>query len=340
MLVRPINDQEIEKWELFVEDNPTIAWQSYHWNTVVSKHYHTKFFPLAAFNNDRICGILPLYAVQTIKKKIKLISVPYAVGGGLYADNSEAEKALLDAAISLYQTQSAQQVILKQYKHKIQGPLRTDANFYNRELDLTVGPDRIYNNFEEINKAKIEEGEKYKLSLNYPTKDIDRFYRLLLQHHRLCGIPCVGKKWIEDLIQFGMYNMALLRSDGKVVAGTLVKEHKLSVSFPFTSIPDFSERSIMFAYNLYWLLLKKFSADGKAIFHSGRIPNNNDTFSYRLGWNGNKNNYYYQYYPDTSGTSEFGSKRGRKRQVVSAIWKRLPAGLTAIIGPQIVKYYP
>lgn len=340
MLVRPIENSEIEKWEQYVEDKPTIAWQSYYWSEVVKSHYKAEFFPLAAFDDGRIVGILPLYKVRTLRGKPQLISVPYAVAGGIVADDFAVEKALIDAAINLYKEHQANRIVFKQYKYKLSGPLRTDDNFYNRELDLTRGIDHIFANINAANKANIEKSDGLDLKLNHPSNDIDQFYRLMLLHHKNNGVPCVSLNWIRDLIDFNMYSIALLRHNGKTVAGTLVKAHKQTVSFPFTSLPDDSDRSNMFAYNLYWRLIRKFTREGKAIFHSGRIPKNNETNCYRLGWGGVKNMYYYQYYPDGGGASEFSTKRGRKRQLISAIWRRLPLSLTGLLGSKIVKYFP
>ena len=62
-------------WESYVEERPTIAWQTWEWANVVKKHYKVKFFPIAAVNNMEICGILPLYQLDTIFNKNVLISV-------------------------------------------------------------------------------------------------------------------------------------------------------------------------------------------------------------------------------------------------------------------------
>jgi hypothetical protein len=340
MECRKIKTSEIEKWEDYVENNPTIAWQSYYWSEVVSRHYSVDFFPIAAFNGNDICGIMPLYAVKTIKGKTQLISVPYAVGGGVVSDTHAAEEALVDTAIDLYNKTKANRIVFKQYKHKLNYQLQTDDNFYNRELDLTRGPDIIFSESAFTNKRNIEKADKLDLKIEYPSDNLSAFYRLLLVHHKINGVPCVSKQWIRDLIKFKMYNIALLTRKGRPIATTLVKEHKFSVSFPFTSLPDDSDQSNMFAYYLYWRLIKRFSINGKSFFHSGRIPHTDETNCYRLGWGGEKYNYYYQYYPTIGERSEFSEKKGRKRRILGQLWKKLPIALTVILGPKIVRYYP
>ena len=142
-------------WEQYVEDRPTIAWQSWKWCDVVKKHYNVKFFPLVAHDNLKIRGILPLYLIKSPLGKCKLISVPYAVAGVIVADNRKIEALLLTKAIELYHSLHCNNIILKQYKTKVNGNLRVDENFYNRELDLTQGVDILWNNLKDVNKANI-----------------------------------------------------------------------------------------------------------------------------------------------------------------------------------------
>jgi hypothetical protein len=93
-----------------------------------------------------------------------------------------------------------------------------------------------------------------------------------------------------------MYEVALLKHDGEVVAGTMVKKFRHTVSFPFSCLRDQTERTSLFAYSLYWQLITRLAGEGITIFHSGRIPKTDTAASYRLGWGGTKYNYYYQYY--------------------------------------------
>jgi hypothetical protein len=340
MDTRRIGRSEVDQWEQYVEENPTIAWQTYYWSHMLRRHYPMEFHPVAAFMDNSIKGIMPLYIVKGLKGKTNIISVPFAVGGGITADNSETEQALVKYAIALYKEKRANRVIFKQYKHRLDGDFSTDDNYYNKELDLTVGPEKLFHDISEVNQKHVREADPYETRLVFPSEDINGFYKLLLVHHRNHGIPCVSKRWIQDLIGFKMYRVALLLLENDIVAGTLVKEHKQTVSFPFTATPDTSAKSDMFAYQLYWKLIRKFSMEGKAIFHSGRIPKNNTTHGYRLGWGGQKHLYYYQYYPNTGGDSHFKAQQSAKRKMISSVWKKLPLGVTALLGPKIVRYFP
>ena len=341
MEVRLISENQEGQWEEYIRHNPyAIAWQSHAWRDVLSKHYQFEYYPLAAFENTEICGVLPLYKIDTMFEKNALISVPYAVAGGIVADNDAARSVLLDEAKKLSTRVNASKIIFKHYKQKIESDIATDANFYNRELSLSPDPDELWHNIADNNKISIEEAEQAKPSLEYPFESLDMFFNLLLKHHHRMGIPCVSKKWIRSLIDSGMYSMAVLSCDSRIVAGTVVKVFKKTVSFPFTCLPSGDPEAERYACSLYWRLINYFARQGFEIFHSGRIPRTDQVNEYRLGWGGTQYGYYYQYVPDPGIKTEFATKRGKKRQLFEKVWKRTPKPVVNVLGPRIVRHFP
>ena len=341
MEVALINEQRKTEWESFIDGNPyAIAWQSYEWKEVLKRHFKFDYYPIAVYDSARIVGVLPLYCMKTMLAKDSLISVPYAVAGGIVSDSEEARDLLVGKAIELSRENNSCGIVLKQYKIRMEGDFLTDNNYYNRELNISRNPDEIFGGFSDRNKQMIDLTAKDSHVLEYPSDDLSGFFRLLLRHLHARGVPCVSKRWIEDLIRFKMYAIALLRSNGHTVAGTMVKEFKKTVSFPFTCLRVGTEPDSRMAYRLYWELIRHFSGKGFEICHSGRIPNNDMTDDYRIGWGGKKHGYYYQYYPNRAEKMEYATKRGSKRKILERCWKLVPAPVAEVIGPMVVKRFP
>jgi len=333
-----IDASERNAWDAYVDKNVvSIAWQRYEWHEILQKHYPHEYFPLAAFNGKRICGVLPLYKVHGSRK---LLSVAFAVAGGVVADSPEIEKVLLDAAIALLSEKDCDSIILKQYKHKVTGDLRTDDTYFNRELSISKNLDLVWDNLAIQNREMITNARNAGFTLEYPSVDLKGFYSILLSYQHSQGIPCVSSCWIEDLVTSSMYTCALVRYNGKAIAGTLVKTFKTTVSFPFTSLKKNNNLHDQAAYWLYWELISHYAEKGYEIIHSGRIPANEDVPHFRLGWGGIKHTYYYQYYPNTLGKTESSHKRGLKRTLFTNVWRLLPKSLAAVIGPRIVQKFP
>jgi serine/alanine adding enzyme len=341
MKIEIVDENKREAWESFIDAHPkAIAWQSFKWFDVLKKHYNIDFYPVVAYEGNEIRGILPLYNLKKSHKKNLLMSVPFAVAGGIVSTDAESEKLLLDKAIELASKYDNSSITFKQYKHKVEGSLTTDENYCNKELQLSTDINKVWNEISEFNREKVGEGKNFKYEIEYNSKKINEFYDFLFKHHQRKGIPCPGKSWISDLVESGMYLIVLLRFNGKVVAATMVKEFKDTISFPFSCTSDPNSEAFNLIYSLYWETIKKYSLEETKICHSGRLPKSGEADQFRQGWGGTQYNYYYQYYPQTTQKTEYNVKRSGKRKMFEKVWRITPSVVTKFIGPSIVKRFP
>lgn len=336
-----IDATQMGRWEDYVNSSAkTVAWQSYRWADALARVYPVEFYPLAVEDGGTIRGILPLYRLKGPRAASRLLSVPFAVAGGMTAEDPEGAALLLNGATGLAEQLGASGITFKQYKYPIDGPLGSDTNYFNRELDLRVGTGKLWADLDPRNKRAIEAGERAGLSLEHPGDQTDLFYDMLLGFMTRSGIPCPSRRWIQTLLDMGIYKIALMKRDGHVISGTMVKAFRDTVSFPLTCMAGRGGEAIDCTYALYWYLLKSFAEGGYRIFHSGRMPNSEEADVYRLGWGGDKFQYHYQYYPDTGGGTEYTRKRGWKRRVFQECWKRLPNSLAEALSPRIIARFP
>jgi serine/alanine adding enzyme len=341
MRIEIVDETKRGAWESFINEQPkAIAWQSYKWFDVLKKHYNIDFYRIVAYEGNEIRGILPMYNLKRSHKKNLLMSVPFAVAGGIVSTDAESEKLLLNKAIELASQQDNSSITFKQYKHKIEGPLTSDENYCNKELQLYTDLNKVWKEISKFNRQKVEEGKNFKYEVEHPSNKINEFYEFLFKHHQRKGIPCTGKSWIRDLVESGMYLIALSRYNGKVVAATMIKEFKDTISFPFSCTSDPESKEFNLIYSLYWELIKKYSQEGKNICHSGRVPKSGEADHFRQGWGGTQYNYYYQYYPQTTQKTEYSVKRSGKRQMFEKVWKITPQIVTKVVGPLIVRRFP
>ena len=96
-------DAGVEKaWERYVLEHPegtifpTLAWR----NAVAGAFGHEALY-LVALRGDRLVGVLPIFFVASKIGGCMLVSVPYAVGGGILADDEEAIAALAGRTLRL-----------------------------------------------------------------------------------------------------------------------------------------------------------------------------------------------------------------------------------------------
>lgn len=342
MQVDIIDEHRRDDWDRFVNEHPdTISWHLYDWHQILQQHYGLQFFPIAAFEGNDIQGVLPLYYVNTLRSGPALMSIPYFVAGGIVASNEAAQHKLLDRATELSKELKGAPITLKQYGVQVSGDLTTDSGYYNRELPLSRGLGHIWSNMDRVNRDFIDKTEEEDLILEYPSDDFQVFYQVLRQFHWAQGVPCASYDWVHRLVGTGMYKIALLRGGQEIVAATLVKRFKDTVSCPFTCVVGRSPENIRYAFRLYWDLMSRLENESVEVFHSGRIPNDNKVPLYRLGWGGKEVRYYYQYYGNKGETkTETKQKRGWMRTTGTTIWKTLPSPILGVLDPIIIRQFP
>jgi len=336
-----INDEKEADWDEFVETNPdVISWHKYDWYKVLKRAHNIPYYPIAVYDGSKICGILPLYEISTFRTGKILMSIPYVVAGGIVAPEEEVRQLLLKKAVEL-STELQAPLTLKQYRTKVNGDFLVDDSYFNLEKTLSPNSDEIWEDISEENRRKIEEASSLGLTMEYPASDFNSFYKLLSAHQQSLGIPCQSKSWVKYLVDTNMYKMALLKLGGVIVAASMAKTFKDTVSFPMSCYDPKDQKGELYMYELYWKLMKQLGSEGIRISHSGRIPDSKGVPAFRLGWGGKANRYYYQYYGAGEKTStESSSKRGRKREIFVNVWSKLPMPIINLLGPVIIKQLP
>ena len=111
--VRPLAGESIE-WDAFVRSTPSGS--PFHllaWKRAVEQSFGHRPHYLMAVGDHGIEGVLPLFEVRGLLGGRGLISVPYAVYGGICARPGPARQALLDHATGLAKRLGAAYVELR-----------------------------------------------------------------------------------------------------------------------------------------------------------------------------------------------------------------------------------
>lgn len=112
--IRPIAEGDVAAWEAFVRSHPTAT--VFHlpaWSRAVEDAYGHRPLHLAALNDSKVVGVLPLFMVKSLLAGRLLVSVPYATYGGILADSEELASALLLRAKDLCAQFGAQYLELR-----------------------------------------------------------------------------------------------------------------------------------------------------------------------------------------------------------------------------------
>lgn len=336
-----ISDDRREEWNRFVERHPdALSWHGYDWSRFLASHYRVQFLPLAALEAGEIRGVLPLYRISTRRTGPMLVSIPYFVAGGAVADDPQAREVLVQEALALAKAHGELPLFLKTYRDPSPGPFVRDSSFFNRELDVSVGIDAVWEGMAPENRERIEASAELPVAVEYPSTRVAEFYDLMARHEHALGRPWVSKRWLASLLETGMYAPAVLTLRGRPAAGTLVKRYKDTASFPLTCVRSHDDETLTLAFRLYWELMRTLAADGVRICHSGRIPDDGSVPAYRLGWGGTPYRYHYEYHRRDQAKTDGQVRSGSLRGSFERVWPYVPRPLAGLVAPAIVKQFP
>ena len=88
-----------EEWDAYLRSHPRAAFCHLSaWHEAVEGTFGYEPLHLAAYRDERICGVLPMCRVPTLPFGSALVSSPMAVYGGACADDGNVADALLEKA--------------------------------------------------------------------------------------------------------------------------------------------------------------------------------------------------------------------------------------------------
>jgi len=332
---------ETAEWDAFVrisgEGSPfhLIAWKR-----AVERTFGLRAQYLMAREGDRLVGVLPLFEARELFGRRALISVPYAVYGGVCATSDAARKALVDAATALGRKRGAAYVELRQ----------------RRDLDLGLTVKERYVTFaraisrdEEENalaiprkqRRMIRQGRKYGLRSVTDRGHLDSVYDVYAQSVHNLGSPVFPRRLFHALAEAFEEDCQVLTvyHDERIVAGVL------SFFYEDQVLPYYGgalREAFAYAVNdfMYWELMCQAAKAGVRIFDFGRSREGTGSYDFKRHWGFEPVPLPYQYVLLNGHALPDVSPSNPKLRRATDLWKRLPLGVTSRLGPLITRYLP
>ena len=341
MVVEELNQNEYSQWDEFVEKNDDGTF--YHltgWKELVEKVYRFKSFYLIAKENNKITGILPLFLTKDIFFGKKLISVPFAVTGGVCGESSQAEDILIEKAIELTRKLNVDYLELRQFREQ-PGNWVMNKNYSMLLLKLNPDTDKLWKNLQQNTRRSVRRAKEKGLEVRLESKNLDEFYELYAQGQRDFGTPIMNYKWLKDLFNnfSDHHTIATVYKDGKPIVSKFIRRFKKKVGTIFSHVLK-EYRNLYPHHLLTWEIIENYSKQGYTYFDFGRTLLNTGTYKFKISWGAKPKQLNYHYYlhkakaiPDTSHGSS-------KRQGLSKLWKKIPVPIANTLGPIIRRNYP
>ena len=236
---RIAREDEYPLWDAFIANHPEGS--LYHlsaWGRIIKAAFGKRWYLIAAYENDTICGGLPLVHMKSWMFGNFLVSMPYFNYGGVVAEGREHYKGILKTAVVLSERLEASHIEFRHLNHCYDElSVREDKTSMWLHLPATV--DELWKTFSSKLRSQIRKGEKNLLKVTVGGSELlDSFYNVFSRNMRSLGTPVYGRAFFKLILeQFPDTARIVIvhRSDGDPIASAFLLGYKDRMSYPSTT---------------------------------------------------------------------------------------------------------
>src|SRR2546422_995394 len=192
---------ETAEWDAFVrasgEGSP---FQLVAWKRAVERTFGLRAHYLMARENGRLVGVLPLFEARELFGRRALISVPYAVYGGICATSDAARRALVDAATVLGRKRRAAYVELRQ-RRDLELGLTVKQRYVAFARSISKDEEENALAIPRKQRRMIRQGPKYGLRSAAERRHLDSVYDVYAQSVHNLGSPGFPRRLFHALAE-------------------------------------------------------------------------------------------------------------------------------------------
>ena len=320
------------------------AASSYHraiWLDVIQRAFGHETKYLVAESARRIVGVLPLVFFKSRLFGRFAVSMPFLNEGGMLADNPEAERSLLQAAVDEVQRFGGSHLELR-HRRQCFNDLTPRRHKVAMELRLAPTIDVQWQGLDRKVRNQIRKAEKSGLEVRDGGLElVDQFYAVFARNMRDLGTPVYDIRWFREVLAAFPEDARLfvVSHQGRPIAASLVHRYRETLEVPWASA--------LREYNplcgnvlLYWYMLQYGVASGAGIFDFGRSTPGEGTFHFKKQWGAEPRELVWEYWTANDEPFPDVSPKNPKYRLAIGAWQRLPMAVANALGPRIVRNIP
>ncbi len=340
--VRTLRSVDEGRWDHFVSSNPKGSWfQLCGWKRAIERTFGYTSCYAYSEHRGRITGVLPLFRVSNWVMGKCLLSVPFGVYGGICAEDPDSDRALLEHAKHIAESEKVQFLEFRNRDGGLYPGFHGNSLYATFTTDLPSDPEVILKRLPRDTRYMIRKAEKAGLCGRVGLDQLNEFYPIFAQNMRRHGTPLLPLSLFDHLIaEFGnRVHLLMIYHGAKPVSGVL------SFTFGDTIFPYYagaSDDATRLAANnyMYWFLMKEAVTAGLRRFDFGRSKRGTGSYAFKTQWNMRVEPLDYQVYLVRRKTVPNFSPLNPKFETAAWVWRRLPAWLAKQVGPRVVRWFP
>jgi len=340
--VLPLETNGHSQWDSFVLRHPDgTFFHETSWMRVMTKTYGYRPHYFFAERNGQVTGIAPAFQVSSWVSGSGLISLPFAVYGGVCAADTETENALVGHLEQFAAEEQMEYFELRNRNGGVRQGYHANTRYASFTIPLVADTEKLLASFPKDIRYMVRKGEKAGLRVRRGIDQLDIFYKLMTINLRRLGTPAFPRALFANLIEeYGdQVGLTLVYSGNKAVAGAM-SFHFRDWMQPYY-FGSLDEAKGLAANNfLWWKLIEHAAERGCKTFDFGRSKKNSGNFDFKKKWNPTIETLNYQVRLIRRKEVPNFSPTNPRFEMATNIWKKLPLGLTRTLGPRVVRWFP
>jgi len=326
------------RWDAFVSICPDATF--FHkagWQAIISDVFRHRTYFLYAERAGVIEGILPLAHVKSFLFGNALISLPFAVYGGVAAIAADAASALEVEAQHIAKQLAVDHLELRNVKPR-HPEWPTQDIYVSFRKALAPDVDANLQAIPRKQRAMVRKGVKNGLRSEID-KTTDRFFSLYADNVHRHGTPAMPKRYFETLLSaFGddCEVLTVVDSQGRPLSSVLSFYFRDEV-LPYYAGDDLAARDLAGNDFKYWELMRRSCERGLKVFDYGRSKQGTGSYAFKKNWGFEPQPLYYEYCLYRHDRIPQNNPLNAKYRLFIEAWRRMPIGLANWLGPSIVR---
>ncbi|MCH8851649.1 MAG: FemAB family PEP-CTERM system-associated protein [Planctomycetes bacterium] len=324
------------EWQRYVDRVPSgTLFHALGWMDAVRSSYPHRPHYLMARNQGDVVGVFPLFEIRSLLAGRMLVSVPYAVYGGVLCDHQDVADALLGQARRVAARVGARYIDIRSSQARWPD-LATIDRYVTFMRDLPQSVDDVLSLFPRKARAEVRRArDKFQLTVRFDDDQIETVWSLYARSMRRLGSPNSPRRFFRFLIDAtpNQHLVSVIYDGRKPVAGLLSFIHGGTV-YPYYSGCDHVPATRMGANNyLYMTLMEKAVELGVSTFDFGRTRVDNiGSYNFKKNQGFEPTPLGYQIDMPNGGPLPNLTPSNRKFHFAQQVWKKLPLALTRPLG--------
>ncbi len=336
--------EERRAWTEFIGRSPQATlFHGLAWRDAVAATFGHKPYYLYARQDGDIEGVLPMFLIESRVFGRHLISVPFAVYGGICTNNPSVEAELFGQARQLAAKLKVDYLELKNlHPNGLDLPVRD--LYWTFILELPKDPQTVWDTMRKRNRNILRKGIKSGLGLYRPAdqegideKEYREFYDLFARTQKALGTPVLPKRFFDEQLASMDVKIFSAVYKGEIVSSLWVIFFK-DVVYPYYI--GYDSRYLDIAPNnwILWEVIKYGCEHGYKYYDMGRSRYDTGPFHFKVHWGIEPHKLPYQYYLLNGAKMPNLNPSNPRFDLAKKVWSHLPLPLTKALGPSLVKY--